>query len=45
MLNAQAGRFVTGPVAVVLLLTGLALALWRPPSAVARRERVGHRDR
>ncbi len=35
LLNAQAGRFVTGPVAVVLLLTGLALALWRPPSAVA----------
>ncbi|HEX4982388.1 MAG TPA: PspC domain-containing protein [Ilumatobacteraceae bacterium] len=33
LLNAQAGRFVTGPVAVVLLLTGLALALWRPPSA------------
>ena len=30
MLNAQAGRFVDGPVAVVLLLTGLALALWRP---------------
>ncbi len=32
LLNGQAGRFVTGPVAVVLLLTGLALALWRPPS-------------
>ncbi len=32
LLNAQAGRFVTGPVAVVLLLTGLALALWRPPA-------------
>jgi phage shock protein PspC (stress-responsive transcriptional regulator) len=34
LLNAQAGRFVTGPVAVVLLLTGLAMALWRPPSAL-----------
>lgn len=33
LLNAQAGRFVTGPVAVVLLLTGLAVALWRPSSA------------
>ena len=45
MLNAQAGRFVDGPVAVVLLLTGLALALWRPPSATRWRERVGRRDR
>jgi phage shock protein PspC (stress-responsive transcriptional regulator) len=34
LLDAQAGRFVTGPVAVVLLLTGLALALWRSPSAL-----------
>jgi phage shock protein PspC (stress-responsive transcriptional regulator) len=34
LLNAQAGRFVTGPVAVVLLLAGLALALWRPPPAL-----------
>ena len=34
LLNAQAGRFVTGPVAVVLLLTGLALALWRPPADI-----------
>jgi phage shock protein PspC (stress-responsive transcriptional regulator) len=32
LLDAQTGRFITGPVAIVLLLTGLALALWRPPS-------------
>jgi phage shock protein PspC (stress-responsive transcriptional regulator) len=37
LLNAEAGRFVTGPLAVVLLLTGLALALWRPPSALGTR--------
>ncbi|HWM18983.1 MAG TPA: PspC domain-containing protein [Ilumatobacteraceae bacterium] len=36
LLNEQAGRFVNGPVAVVLLLTGLALALWRPPHTLGR---------
>ena len=45
LLNAEAGRFVTGPVAVVLLLTGLALRVVATAAGDPRREHLGHRDR